>query len=154
MSRAALDWNDERPDVFRARGRSGRLYRIGRAGSGDWWLRVTPEGEDESEFSRGYLADMKALADVDEAGYAPKVVAQRIDWTRIRDGEWWGTTTDTGPAYKVLRIGRAMGETLWRLQAYPNADANGCETLDEGGLGAMKKRASLHAGEQALEPAP
>jgi len=153
MTRALLQWNDERPDVFRATGRSGRLYRLGRAGSGDWWLRVTPAGKDETEFSRGYLADMKALADLDEAEHAPEVRARRISWSRIRDGEWWGTTPASGPAYKILRVGRFMGETTWRPEAFQNADATHGETLDEGPLAAMKKRAALHAGEQMLEAA-
>lgn len=150
MSRPALQWNDERPDVYVARGRSGRVYRIGRAGPGDWrlWVTVHP-GLLPDEMYRGCLADMKALANVDEAEHAPKPVAQHIGWTRIRDGEWWGTTGDTGPAFKICRVGRVCGETIWRLDEYANADAERGDPLDEGPLAAMKARAARAAGEAA-----
>lgn len=150
---AHLQWTDERPDVFRAPGRSGRLYRIGRDGPGDWYLRVTPAGgQAERDLSRGTLADMKLLASVDEAEHAPPVTAQRIAWTRIRADHWWGVSA-SGPAYKALKVGRIDGETVWKLEAFANEDAEHGEWLDEGTLNAMKRRAALHAAEAALEVA-
>lgn len=148
-----LQWADERPDLFRARGRSGRLYRIGRDGPGDWWLRVTAcEGADETKLSRGTLADMKLLASVDEAENAPRAPAQRIVWTRIRPGHWWGVSA-SGSAYKVLKTGRIADETVWKLEAFANEDAEHGEWLDEGPLAALKRRAAQHAAESTLEAA-
>ena len=150
MSRRALQWNDERPDVYVARGRSGRVYRIGRAGPGDWRLWLTAVGVPEYELSRGSLADMKLMADTDEQEFAPKVVAQRIAWTKIGDGHWWGVAP-IGTAYKIKRVGRVMGETLWRLEEFANADAESGEPVDEGSLAAMKSRAARAAGDVAAE---
>lgn len=146
-NRPALQWNDERPDLFRARGRSGRVYRIGRDGPGDWTLRVAA-GDDETYLSRGTLADMKALANIDEAEHAPPSAPRRITWTRIGNGHWWGTQEAIGStAYKVLKAGRICGETIWRLEEYANEDAERGATIDEGPLAAMKRRAARHAGE-------
>lgn len=145
---ALLQWTDERPDVFRARGRSGVTYRIGRDGPAAWWLKATQPDGTETTLSSGHLADMKAMANMDEAARRPKTAPQSIAWTRIKNGHWWGVST-AGTAYKIVRVGRLMGETLWRLEEFMNEDAERGDPLDEGPLNAMKKRATMAAGEAA-----
>lgn len=154
---ALLQWNDDRPDVFRARCRSGVTYRIGRDGPAAWWLKATQPDGTETTLSSGHLADMKALANMDEAARRPKTAPQSIAWTRIKNGHWWGVST-AGTAYKIVRVGRLMGETLWRLEEFAahakhgsamTEDAERGDPLDEGTLNAMKKRATMAAGEAA-----
>lgn len=64
INRPALQWNDDRPDLFRARGRPGRIYRIARDGPGDWALHeyANEDAEHGIAIDEGPLAAMKRSA--------------------------------------------------------------------------------------------
>lgn len=146
-----LEWSDIRPTQLRAVGRSGVEYRIEQR-DGAWSLfRFTSAADRGVAVSSGWLADMKALADQHEAdalGTAP--APQRIDWAKVKPGHYWGVAP-IGFGYRILKVGMVEGAPLWRLEQFPNEDAEHGTIVDEGSLGAMKAAAVRRATAAAAE---
>ena len=151
MKHTPMDWIDERPDCLKATGLSGWEYRLWKRAPGDWSLHVTPAAGGQSTVAaRGALHVMKAWANQMESDARPAAARTAISWTRISNGHWWGTTA-SGPAYKIVRVGRVWGSEHWRLEAFANEDATHGEWIDEGSCATLKRRAAAHAAELANE---
>lgn len=142
MTRKLLEWSDVRPTLLRAQGRSGAEYRLEQR-DGAWWLFRFDGGDDVGKaISTGWLADMKALAELHEAdALGPQPEPQRIAWKKARRGYYIGSALN-GRAYRILQI----GET-WQLEALERTTDQTGTHLDEGSLAAMKAAAARHATE-------
>ena len=151
MTRRHLQWSNLRPTLLRAVGRSGAEYRLRHCAEGGWSLLrfAHPDDTGDALLHHGALADMKALAELAEAdALGPAPAAQRIAWTRLRPGHYWGIAP-IGLAYRILKIGITESATLWRLEQFPNEDAETGAVLDEGPLQSLKRRAEEDATEAA-----
>lgn len=146
MTRKHLQWTDVRPTHLRAVSRSGGDYQIIRCETSGWNLyRFDERDPNGTLLNHGALADMKALAEAaeeDRVGQLP--TPQRIQWTKIRDGHYWGVAP-IGLAYRVLKVGIADGAAVWRLEQFANEDAEHGAPLDEGSLQSLKRRAEQDA---------
>lgn len=152
MTRAVLQWNDIRPTLLRATGRSGVEYSIYQIAAGPparWDLFRFATPDDEGAYvSTGWLADMKALAEEaerDAVGEAP--TPQRIAWTKLKPGHYRGVSS-CGLAYRILQVG-----SIWQLEQFANEDAEHGTLLDEGSLAAMKAAAQRDAADTTLAKA-
>lgn len=69
---------------------------------------------------------------------------QKIEWTRIRDGVYWGIAP-CGLAYEISREGKCDGVMHWALKEFPNEDAEIGEYVDVGPFGDLKRIAEGEA---------
>lgn len=77
------------------------------------------------------------------------IARQKIKWSRIRNGVYWGVAP-IGLAYEIERIGIADGEVQWQLREYPNADADTFENVATGPLRDLQRTAVYEAACHAL----
>lgn len=145
MTRKHLEWSDIRPTLLRAVGRSGVEWQLHQRDE-TWVLYRYAPGADPVRVSSGWIADMKSLAELEEADLiGPAPAPQRIEWARINTGRHHGTAA-CGLVYHLLKAG-----DVWQLACMSDGDFGGFR--DEGSLPAMKAAAQRHATE-AAKPTP
>lgn len=69
---------------------------------------------------------------------------QRIKWTKIGSGIYWGVAP-IGLAYRIERANRVEGVQFWDLKEFPNEDAEVGEYVDTGAFACLKRVAELEA---------